>query len=145
MPAVQLKALMNTVCKIVDNACTFLPGDRLNLLRDGCLQCSNGARVTKVDVVLEEHPKEEIWRIQVRGGKRPFHFSHATDEMLTKFLTEPCYGSNSNVRKSTIPLEPLLLLSKVLTLFELSPELLKNRNVTFFCHCLCYPKIFKEK
>lgn len=61
MSAVQSKALLNAACKVVDNACTFLLGDRLNPLSDGCLQCSNGARVTLVDVVLEEPPEEEIW------------------------------------------------------------------------------------
>ena len=38
MPAVQLKALLNVACKVVDNACTFFLGDRLNLYSDGCLQ-----------------------------------------------------------------------------------------------------------
>ena len=51
MSAIQLKVLLNTACKVVDNARIFLLGDR-------CLQYSNGVRVVLVDVVLEE-PSEE--------------------------------------------------------------------------------------
>ena len=56
---VQLKSLLNATCIIVDNVNTFLLNDLLNLLRDGCLQCSNGARVDRVDVVLEELLEED--------------------------------------------------------------------------------------
>ena len=50
---VQVKALLNAACLIVANMSTFLSGDRLNLLSDGCFQCSNGARVTLADVQEE--------------------------------------------------------------------------------------------
>ena len=58
--AVHLKALLNAACKVVDNTYTFLRSDRLNLFSDSYLQCSNGARVTSVDIVLEDPLEEEI-------------------------------------------------------------------------------------
>ena len=60
MFAVQLKILLTAECKVVDNACTFLLGDHLNLLSDSCFQCSNGMRVALVDFILEESPEKEI-------------------------------------------------------------------------------------
>ena len=51
---VQLKAQLNAARKIVDNAITFLLGNRLDLPSDGYLQYDNGARVTQEDFVLEE-------------------------------------------------------------------------------------------
>jgi hypothetical protein len=56
--------MLDAACKVVDNACTFLLGDRLNPLSDGCIRCSNGARVTLVDD-LEEPPEVEIWGDEV--------------------------------------------------------------------------------
>ena len=38
MPAVRLKAQLNVVSKVVDNAYIFLLGDRSNLHSDGCPQ-----------------------------------------------------------------------------------------------------------
>ena len=51
---VQLKALLNAVCKGVQSMYTFLLGDHLNLLNDSCLQGNNRAKLFLVDVVLEE-------------------------------------------------------------------------------------------
>ena len=48
MSAVQLKAQLSAVYKIVDNTGTFLCGDRLNLL----IQCSNGSCIAPVDVEI---------------------------------------------------------------------------------------------
>ena len=50
---VQLKALLKAAWEMVDNENTCLLGDRLNLLRDGCLHCCNDERVALVDGVLE--------------------------------------------------------------------------------------------
>ena len=58
MSAVQLKALLNIAWKVVDYVCQFLQDDHLNLLSDGCIQYSYGARVALVGVVLEEAPEE---------------------------------------------------------------------------------------
>lgn len=60
------KSTCSNVChsvegKDVDNMCTYLLGDHLNLLSDGYLQSSNGVRVVLVDMVLEEPPEEEIF------------------------------------------------------------------------------------
>lgn len=52
--------------KVVNNMCTFLLGDHLNLLCDGCLQCINGKRVALIDVVLEEHSEKKSF---FRSGK----------------------------------------------------------------------------
>ena len=60
MCAVQLKPLLNAACKVVDNICTFPLGDHLNLLNDGCLQCNNGERINRLDVVFEQAPKENL-------------------------------------------------------------------------------------
>lgn len=45
-------------CKFVSDPSSILMGDRLNLPTDVCHQCSNGARVVRVDVVLEEPPED---------------------------------------------------------------------------------------
>ena len=50
MSIIQLKALLNETCKVVDKACTFLLGNHFNLLSDSC---GNGARVALVDVLFE--------------------------------------------------------------------------------------------
>ena len=73
MFAVQMKTLLNAESKPVQNAGTFLQGDHLNFLNDGCLLFSNGVRVALVDVVLEETPKEAKWSGSQIGGIRcPF-------------------------------------------------------------------------
>ena len=38
MPAVQLKELLNTACKVVDNTCIIVPSDHLNLCSNSCFQ-----------------------------------------------------------------------------------------------------------
>ena len=83
---------MSAVCKVIDNACSFPLGDCLNLLTDGCFQCSNGVRVVLVDDILEEAPEEEIWGVQIKSLGCPFHFSFASDEMLPKLFMEPSNG-----------------------------------------------------
>ena len=95
-------------------------------------------RFALVGGITEEPPEEEIWGgCQVRCQ---FHFSIATNEMFPKLFEKPC-----NVNRSTI-LQSLFLLTKVLTLLELSLELLKHWNVTLFYHCYCVTSIiFKEK
>lgn len=56
MPAILLKVMLNAMLLM----CTFLLGDLLKLLINGCLQGSNSARVALGDVVLKESPEEEI-------------------------------------------------------------------------------------
>ena len=93
MSAVQLKALLNKACKVVDKVCTFLLGDCLNLFSEGYLQYNNGSWVALIDFVLEEHSEKEIQRFQVRQVRFPFHFSFAIDEMLPKFFMRPCHSN----------------------------------------------------
>ena len=45
MSTVYLKVPFNASCKVVDNACMSLLGNRLSLFSDSCLQGCNGARV----------------------------------------------------------------------------------------------------
>lgn len=120
--------------KVVDNMCTYLLGDRLNLLSDGCLQCNNGVRVALVDIVLEETPEEEnlVGWVQVKQVRCPFHFSFAANEMLPKLFMEPCHGDISSVRKHTILQEPLFFLIKVLMILKLSPP---KRLLLCFKNC----------
>ena len=146
MSTVLSKAFLNAACKVVDNMLAFLLCNGLNFLGNGCFQSCNSEWVILVNVVLEEPPQEEIWRIQVRRVRCPFHFSFAADETLSKLFTEPSHGDISSVRRGTILLESLFFLIKVLTLIELSPKLLKHWNVVLFCHSYCYTVIiFKEK
>ena len=91
-----------------------------------------------VDVVLEQPPEEEIWWIQGRLVRCPFHFTFGAGVMLLNFFSKVSSDSVSSVRKSTIQLEPLFLLNKVLMLLELSLELLKHWNVMLFCFHLHY-------
>ena len=122
MSTVLSKAFLNAACKVVDNTLTFLLCNGLKFLGNGCFQSCNSEWVILVNVVLEELPQEEMWRIQVRRVRCPFHFSFAVDETLSKLFTEPSHGDISSVRRGTILLEPLFFLIKVLTLIELSPE-----------------------
>ena len=50
---VKLKTLLNAVYKVIDNACTFILGDRLNILKNNFLRCCNMRSVTSVYFVLE--------------------------------------------------------------------------------------------
>jgi len=77
MSTVLSKAFLNAACKVVDNSPTILLFNGLNLLGNGCFRSS------LVNVVLEEPPQEEIWGIQVRRVRCPFHFSFAADETPT--------------------------------------------------------------
>ena len=140
MSAVQLKALFNAACKFADNAWKFLSGGHVNVLSDGNLQCSNGARVAKVDG----------WKLEVlvRRVRFPLYFSFAADKVGPNVFMEPCYSNISYLRRNTILLEPLYHLIKVHlnNLHEFSSELLKLLNVTFFCNFhWVTPIIFREK
>ena len=97
----------------------------------------NGARVSLVDIVLEEVSEEEIWESSSRVSKVtiPLQLSDWWDAPPKLFM-DPCHNNISNVRSSTILLIPLFFLIKVRTPLELSPKLLKHWNVTLFCHCV---------
>ena len=59
MSAFQLKAMLDTAWKVVDNAGLYFACDCLNFRSDGCRQCSNGGKFALVDIVLEEPLEEE--------------------------------------------------------------------------------------
>ncbi len=86
MSAIQLKVLLNAAYQVIDNARIFLLDDRLNILSDGCFQCSNAARFVLEKVVLEEPPEEGIWVVQVKRVRYPFHLYFTADETLLNFL-----------------------------------------------------------
>ena len=98
----------------------------MNHLRDGCLQCSNGAKVVLIDVSLRKPQRKKSKGLRSGECGAHYHLSFGADETLSKLFTEPCHGNISSVRRSTILLEPLFFLMKVLTLFDLSSELLKH-------------------
>ena len=137
MSTIQLKALMNKVHKVVDNACTFFLGDHLNFLSDGCLQCNNGMRIVLVDVVLED--SSVVWgahsnsTLLLMTYSWNFSLSHV-------MVTLPVWGLGIILQ------EPLFFFIMVFMHLKFFQELLKHWNVIHFypCHCIIMI-IFKEK
>ena len=75
-----------------------------------------------------------------------FGIKWPTANDLPKLFKETYHGRIITVSRSIILLRPLFLLIKVLTRLDLSPKLLKHRNVKFFSHChFVTPIIFKER
>ena len=119
-------------CNVVDNACTFLLSDRLNLLFAFCLHYFNG-----VGVVLKFVVFAELWR-NLDGlsqvSEAPFYFSFAAEQNLPKPFTKPSNAKISSDRRKAIILEPLFLLIKV-------PALLKaflSIAQILECSAVCY-------
>lgn len=109
--------------------------DRLDFLSNGCYQCSNGATVALIDIVLVESPEEEIWT--VISCECPFHFSFMASETLLKLFTEPCHGKIISVRRNIFRVEPLFL-----TLLKLSSS---GRSLICFNKCeILYYIIMKQ-
>lgn len=68
----------------------------------------------------------------VRRLRWIFHFTFAADVTPPKLFTKPCHSSISSVKRSSILLESLFLLIKVLTILALTPS---ERFLLSFNNC----------
>ena len=103
-----------------------------------CLQCNNDAKLTLADFLLEEQQKKDIrW-----GEVSSIAGEVSIPLQLCIYLLQRQAKVNINSgRRSTILPEQLIFLIKVLTLLELPPKLLYQRNVTLRYHCRCDTRI----
>lgn len=114
-----LRSFKSTVYwEIFDNACIFVLHVCLNHLSDGCVQCSNSARIAMIDVVFEEPAVEENLKFQIRRMSWPFLFS--ADMTPHKLPRNHVMVSSA---KNNILVEQLFFLH-FLTLLELTPSLM---------------------
>ena len=164
--AVQLKSLLNTACKVLDNACTFLLGHRVDLLSDGCLSYSNGAGL--LGLMLRNPQRNKFgafksgeWGVHSSSGLRLMWCS--TNLLRSHTIVKlAVWGRNHTLHQRphhTLHQRPhytlyqrpqyqegTTLCINVLTLLELSSELLKHRTGTLFSHChRVISIIFEEK